>query len=117
MNRRGNRLELYNRAHYGYEERSELMNYTLPIIFSSEKYMLHFDNAPIGFLDLDSEENNDSILRNHKWKQNVPVGGWKDLGKDHRVIIPVTGRQPMLPSWALGNFSSRFGYHSQEGSS
>src|SRR5690606_14968231 len=31
MNRRGNRLELYNRAHYGYETRSELMNFTMPI--------------------------------------------------------------------------------------
>ena len=49
MNRRGNRLELYNKAHYGYETRSELMNFTLPIVLSSNQYMLHFDNAPIGF--------------------------------------------------------------------
>ena len=33
MNRRGNRLKLYNRAHYGYETRSELMNFTLPLYF------------------------------------------------------------------------------------
>lgn len=26
----------------------------------------------------------------------------------------LTGRQPMPPRWALGNFSSRFGYHSRE---
>ncbi len=58
MNRRGNRLQLYNRAHYGYETRSELMNYTLPIVISSKNYMVHFDNAPIGFLDLDSKKNN-----------------------------------------------------------
>ena len=25
----------------------------------------------------------------------------------------LTGRQSMLPRWALGNYSSRFGYHSQ----
>ena len=30
MNRRGNRLMLYNRAHYGYETKSELLNYTMP---------------------------------------------------------------------------------------
>jgi alpha-glucosidase (family GH31 glycosyl hydrolase) len=42
MNRRGNRLTLYNKAHYGYENKSELMNYTLPIVFSSEKYLIHF---------------------------------------------------------------------------
>ncbi|NOQ91599.1 MAG: DUF4968 domain-containing protein, partial [Flavobacteriaceae bacterium] len=53
MNRRGNRLQLYNRAHYGYETRSELMNYTIPLVLSSKIYAVHFDNAPIGFLDLD----------------------------------------------------------------
>ena len=49
MNRRGNRLPLFNRADYGYETRSELMNYTMPIVLSSHKYMIHFDNAPLGF--------------------------------------------------------------------
>lgn len=32
MNRRGNRLQLYNRAHYGYGTRSELMNYTMRLL-------------------------------------------------------------------------------------
>ena len=26
----------------------------------------------------------------------------------------LTGKQPLLPRWALGNFSSRFGYHNQD---
>jgi len=34
MDRRGNKLQLYNRAHYGYTTRSELMNYTLPVFVS-----------------------------------------------------------------------------------
>lgn len=58
MNRRGHRLELYNKAHYGYETESKLMNFTLPIVLSSNRYMVHFDNAPIGFLDLDSKQDN-----------------------------------------------------------
>ena len=58
MNRRGNRLQLYNKAHYGYETHSELMNFTLPIVLSSNQYMIHFDNAPIGYLDLDSKKDN-----------------------------------------------------------
>jgi len=49
MNRRGNRLQLYNRAHYGYETRSELMNFTMPLVYSSNLYAVHFDNAPIGY--------------------------------------------------------------------
>ena len=114
MNRRGHRLELYNRAHYGYETHSELMNYTMPIVLSSKQYMLHFDNAPIGFLDLDSK--GDNILKyetisGRKTYQVIVGDSWLNMIDNYTDL---TGKQPMLPRWALGNFSSRFGYHSQE---
>ena len=56
MNRRGNKLALYNRAHYGYETHSELMNFTIPMVLSSKMYAVHFDNSAIGYLDLDSKK-------------------------------------------------------------
>ncbi len=113
LNRRGNRLQLYNRAHYGYENRAELMNFTIPLVLSSNIYAVHFDNAPIGFLDLDSR--NDDRLRyetisGRKTYQVIAGDGWKDLIANYTAL---TGRQPLPPRWALGNFSSRFGYHSQ----
>ncbi|WP_179021899.1 glycoside hydrolase family 31 protein [Winogradskyella forsetii] len=114
MNRRGNRLQLYNRAHYGYETHSELMNYTMPIVVSSKQYMLHFDNAPIGFLDLDSKEDNTltyETISGRKTYQVIVGDSWMDMIDNYTDL---TGKQPMLPRWALGNFSSRFGYHSQE---
>ncbi|MCF1420382.1 TIM-barrel domain-containing protein [Mangrovimonas futianensis] len=114
MNRRGHRLELYNKAHYGYETHSELMNFTLPIVLSSKQYLLHFDNAPIGFLDLDSKERNTltyETISGRKTYQIVVGDSWKELLSEYTNL---TGRQPMLPRWALGNFSSRFGYHSQK---
>ena len=114
MNRRGNRLQLYNRAHYGYETHSELMNYTMPIVLSSKKYMIHFDNAPIGFLDLDSKADNTlkyETISGHKTYQVIVGDSWYDIVDNYTDL---TGKQPMLPRWALGNFSSRFGYHSQE---
>ncbi|WGD35478.1 TIM-barrel domain-containing protein [Olleya sp. YS] len=114
MNRRGNRLELYNKAHYGYEERSELMNYTMPMVVSSNKYLIHFDNAPIGFLDLDSNADNTityETISGRKTYQIVVGESWLDLTKNYTKL---TGRQPMPPRWAMGNFSSRFGYHSQK---
>ena len=67
MDRRGNRLPLYNKAHYGYEERSQQMNYSIPLVFSSKLYALHFDNAAIGHLDLDSQHDNGFELRHHRW--------------------------------------------------
>ena len=114
MNRRGNRLPLYNRAHYGYETRSELMNFTLPIVLSSNQYMIHFDNAPVGYLDLDSKGDNSltyETIYGRKTYQVIVGETWYDIINNYTIL---TGKQPMLPRWALGNFSSRFGYHSQE---
>ena len=114
MDRRGHRLQLYNRAHYGYETHSELMNYTMPIMMSSNRYMVHFDNAPIGFLDLDSKKDNTltyETISGRKTYQVIVGDSWIDL-IDHYTEL--TGKQPLLPRWTLGNFSSRFGYHSQK---
>jgi len=114
MNRRGYRLPLYNRAHYGYETHSELMNFTMPVIISSKKYLLHFDNAPIGYLDLDSKKDNSltyETISGRKTYQVVVGDSWLDLIENYTEL---TGKQPLPPRWALGNFSSRFGYHSQK---
>ena len=114
MNRRGNRLELYNRAHYGYETHSELMNFTMPLVFSSKIYALHFDNAPIGFLDLDSKKNNTlsyETLSGRKTYQVIANDTWLDLIDNYTDL---TGKQPLLPRWALGNFASRMGYHTEK---
>lgn len=113
MNRRGNRLALYNRADYGYETRSELMNFTIPIVISSQKYMVHFDNAPIGYLDLDSKKENVleyETISGRKTYQVIVGNSWENLVANYTEL---TGRQPLPPRWALGNFSSRFGYHSE----
>ena len=114
MNRRGNRLQLYNKAHYGYETRSELMNFTLPIVASSEMYMIHFDNAPIGYLDLDSKKDNTltyETISGRKTYQIIVGDSWLNLIDNYTDL---TGKQPMPPRWAFGNFSSRFGYRSQQ---
>ncbi len=113
MNRRGHRLQLYNRAHYGYETHSELMNYTMPLVISSKRYMLHFDNPEIGFLDLDSKKDNSihyETIGGRKTYQVIAADKWNKL---MQAYADLTGHQPMPPRWALGNFSSRFGYHSQ----
>ncbi|KAF0203405.1 MAG: hypothetical protein FD170_1124 [Bacteroidetes bacterium] len=113
MNRRGNRLMMYNRAHYGYETRSELMNYTLPLFISSKQYAVLFDNASLGYLDLDSKANNEITYETIGGTPNYYIiagANWYDLVKQYTLL---TGRQPLPPRWAFGNFSSRFGYHSQ----
>ena len=113
MNRRGNRLQLYNRAHYGYETHSELMNFTIPVVYSSKMYAIHFDNAPIGYLDLDSKKTNTlayETISGRKTYQIIAGDDWEEVVENY---VALTGFQPLIPRWALGNFSSRFGYHSQ----
>ena len=114
MNRRGNRLQLYNKADYGYETHSALMNFTIPLVYSSNLYAVHFDNAPIGYLDLDSKKDNSlqyETISGRKTYQVVAGDSWGDLINQYTNL---TGKQPLIPRWALGNFSSRFGYHSQK---
>ena len=95
MNRRGNRLELYNKAHYGYETHSKLMNFTMPVVVSSDQYILHFDNAPIGFLDLDSKQNNKLVyetISGRKTYQVISAENWPELINQYTKL---TGKQPM----------------------
>ncbi len=114
MNRRGHKLALYNRAHYGYETHAELMNFCMPLVLSSEKYLIHFDNSSVGYLDLDSQQNNTLAFENTYGKQTYQImvaDHWQDL---LTTYTKHTGMQPLLPLWALGNFTSRFGYRSEQ---
>ncbi len=114
MNRRGHRLELYNRAHYGYEYQSDLINFTLPVVMSSKGYLLHFDNPTTGRLDLDSGNDHTiafEAFSGRKTFQLVAAGSWEEIVENYTAL---TGLQPLPPRWALGNFSSRFGYRSQD---
>ncbi|GGE32750.1 TIM-barrel domain-containing protein [Psychroflexus planctonicus] len=114
MNRRGHQLPLYNRAHYGYETRSEQMNFALPIVFSSKKYLLHFDNPTTGNLDLDSQFNNTityEATSGAKRFQLIAADDWETILQNYTAL---TGKQPLPARWTLGNFASRFGYHSQD---
>lgn len=82
MKRCGYRLELYYRADYGYENHSALMNYTMLIMMSSNKYRIHFDNAPIGFLDLDSKKDDTltyETISGRKTYQVIVGDTWTDF--------------------------------------
>ncbi|MGX4641499.1 TIM-barrel domain-containing protein [Massilia sp. SYSU DXS3249] len=113
MNRRGHRFQLYNRAHYGYGERSELLNYTIPVALSSKKYAIHFDNPQVGWLDFDSRKDGSlryEVIGGRKTYQVVAGDSWGEVMAGYTGL---TGRQPLPPRWAFGNFASRFGYRSE----
>ena len=114
MNRRGNRLELYNQADYGYSTYSKKMNFCIPMVLSSKMYAVHFDNPAIGYLDLDGKKDNSlayETISGRKSYQVIVGDSWTDLISNYTDL---TGKQPLPARWTLGNFSSRFGYHSQD---
>ncbi len=112
MDRRGHRMPLYNKAHYGYTTESNQMYYSLPAVLSNKKYALVFDNSARGNLDIGYTEKD--IL------QFDAVGGRTSylliVGENYPDLLAnftgLTGKQPLPPRWALGNFASRFGYRS-----
>jgi alpha-glucosidase (family GH31 glycosyl hydrolase) len=109
----GSRYKLYNRPKYGYEIGAKNLNYSIPLVLSSNKYLILFDNPQKGYADVGESEK--GIL---EWgaiggtmKYFVIVGNsFKSLAMDYSLL---TGRQPMPPRWALGNLQSRMGYRSQ----
>lgn len=114
MDRRGHRLPLYNYPQYGYEMGWEGSNFSIPLIYSSEKYGIYFDNVQKGWLDLGKTD--------AKSLQTEFIGGpltyyfftndaWPELVQTYSKL---TGTQPLPPRWALGNFASRFGYENEE---
>ncbi|MCF6170140.1 MAG: glycoside hydrolase family 31 protein [Bacteroidales bacterium] len=109
----GSRYKLYNRPKYGYEIGAKNLNYSIPLVVSSRKYLLLFDNPQKGYADVGETEQ--QIL---EWgaiggtmKYFLIAGNsFKSLVMDYSLL---TGRQPMPPRWALGNLQSRMGYRSQ----
>ncbi|MET0321654.1 MAG: TIM-barrel domain-containing protein [Duganella sp.] len=113
MNRRGHRFTLYNKADYGYGATSKQLNYGMPIAMSSKLYALHFDNAQTGYLDFDSKKTNSltwETIGGRKTYQVIAGDTWQDVVGNYTSL---TGRQPLPPRWAFGNFAMRFGYHTE----
>lgn len=113
MDRRGHSFPLYNRAHYGYETQSEQMNFSIPAVMSSEKYIVLFDNSAKGYMDLAKKEDNILAFSAVAGRMSYIVFSADTYPKLINNYVDVTGKQPLPPRWSLGNYASRFGYRSE----
>jgi len=113
MDRRGQSFPLYNRAHYGYTTQSEQMNFSIPAVMSSNKYIVLFDNSAKGYMDIGKEEKNILEFSAVAGRMAYIVFSADTYPKLLNNYVDVTGKQPLPPRWSLGNYASRFGYRSE----
>ncbi len=114
MDRRGQRVPLYNKASYGYTTHAEQMYYGLPAVLSDKKYALIFDNSANGWLDFGKTEKDVLQFEAEGGRTAYIVAAGDTYPELIKNLTEVTGRQPMPPRWAMGNFASRFGYKTQQ---
>ena len=114
MDRRGHRMPLYNRAHYGYTTESNQMYYSIPAVISDQDYAILFDNSANGFLDIGHTRDDVLQFEATAGRTSYIVVLGDDIADVTQEMTTVTGKQPLPPRWALGNFASRFGYRTQQ---
>lgn len=113
MDRRGKKLPLYNRPFYAYEMGATMLNYSLPLTFSSRNYAILFDNPQKGYVDIGLSQ-----LDVQEWNA---IGGtpryYMIAGNDLSEVVKnyslLTGKQALPPRWVLGNLQSRMAYRNQ----
>ena len=113
-NLRGKHFELFNQAHYGYEIGAPNLNFSIPMLLSSKKYLLFFDNHEKGYADIGKKEKN--ILEFGAiggLMKYVFIAGYSFTDLYHSYG-ELTGTQPLPPRWALGNLQSRMAYRTQK---
>lgn len=113
MDRRGKKLQLYNRPFYAYEMGAAMLNYSLPLTFSSRNYGILFDNPQKGYVDIGNTD-----INVQEWSA---LGGtpryYVIAGKQFSEVVSnytlLTGRQSLPPRWVFGNLQSRMAYRNQ----
>ena len=113
MDRRGQKLPLYNKASYGYNGKTEQMYFSLPMVLSSKKYLLLFDNSANGSVDLGKTEKNILEFSAVDGRTAYVLVAGDNTPEIIKNYVSLTGLQPLPPRWAFGNFASRFGYRNE----
>ncbi|MFH1000888.1 MAG: TIM-barrel domain-containing protein [Bacteroidota bacterium] len=113
MNRRGYKLELYNKPDYNYGLNALNLNYSLPLILSSKKYLVLFDNPRKGYFDIGYTDENILEFGAIGGLMNYYIVGGNDFEEINENYAKLTGFQPLPPRWALGNLQSRMAYRTQ----
>ncbi len=113
VNRRGQRVQLYNQAHYGYSNGEANLNISIPLVLSGRGYGLFFDDVRPGYLDLGQTDGAALEFGTENDHLTYFVLAQTDLPALLAAYTALTGRQPLPPRWALGYIQSKYGYQTE----
>ena len=113
LNRRGEKLLVYNRPQYGYGWGEKNLNYTIPHWTSSNNYGVLIDNPARAQLDIGVSEPGSLTYASKGGNMTYYFINGEDQKALLGSLVDLTGKQPLPPRWAFGNLQSRFGYRSQ----
>ncbi|MCC5450605.1 DUF5110 domain-containing protein [Rheinheimera sp. UJ51] len=113
MDRRGHKLPLYNKAHYGYSTESNQMYFSLAGVMSSKNYMLLFDNGASGELDLGHSQADTLAFQAEGGRSAYIVVAGQNTPELIANYTAASGQAPLPARWTLGNYASRFGYRTE----
>ena len=114
LDKRGQYLPLYNRAHYAYELDANQLNFGIPVLFSNRGYGVFFNNPSKGFMDIGAETKDLLKAGFVSGRLELYLFFGKSIAEQLNHYTALTGRQNLPPRWAFGNIQSRFGYRSQK---
>lgn len=113
MDRRGHKLPLHNKAHYGYSTESSQMYFSLAGIMSSKNYMVLFDNGATGEIDLGHSASDVLRFSAQGGRSAYVVVAGNSTPELLSHYISASGKPPLPARWTLGNYASRFGYRTE----
>ncbi|MDB5232365.1 MAG: hypothetical protein JWN76_3170, partial [Chitinophagaceae bacterium] len=113
LDKRGQILENYNQARYGYRYGQANLNTAIPFLVSSKHYGLYIDNYAKSKFDIAKTNSNRvtfSTIAGTMRFYFIAGGSTESVIGNYTYL---TGRQPLPPRWAMGYISSRYGYKSE----
>ncbi len=114
LDRRGNRLNNYHRAQYGYSNGEKNINISIPLFLSSNVYGLYIENYGAGYFDIGETDTNVFQIGTESGRMSyffISGNSYDNILSNYTFL---TGRQPIPPRWAMGYIQSRFGYKTRE---
>jgi alpha-glucosidase (family GH31 glycosyl hydrolase) len=110
---RGFAFDSYNTQVFGYGGALSTMNVNIPLLTSSRRYALLFDNTYKGRFDLGSTDPLKFFYRAYGGELTFYLIAGETIGNLLERYTWLTGRQPMPPRWALGYLQSKYGYRDE----